>query len=163
MMWQSLGQVSRLMECPGCYQRERKIVLRPVGVTSCIASPFNTRSMYSEEIIRCLAPEEIYLDTLESTLEYRLLGWPAVQLRPRSLLPPNPMPKCQRGARHRLNHSQYFSTYYVSMIWWTTSLCHLLNHSVVIQSLMSIIVTESKQLAIQSSIHWKIAKVKYVG
>ena len=50
---------------------------------------------------------QIYLYTLESTLESRLSGWPALEPRPRSLLPPNPMPKWNTGgARHQLNPFQ---------------------------------------------------------
>ena len=51
---------------------------------------------------------QIYLYPLESTLESRLSDWPAMESRPRFLLPPNPMPKWNSGgARHQQNTSQY--------------------------------------------------------
>ena len=45
---------------------------------------------------------------LESTLESTISGWPALEPRPRSPLPPNPMPKWNSGGpRYRLIPSQH--------------------------------------------------------
>ena len=48
------------------------------------------------------------LKSIEQDLKSKLLDWPALEPRPRSLLPPNPMQKWNSGrARHQLNTSQY--------------------------------------------------------